>query len=241
MYEEKKMNDKIKVSEVTAILQEQLEGIASEAQVEEIGTVLQVSDGVVRIFGLSNAEASELLQFDNGLEAIVMNLEEDNVGAVLLGPTDMVEEGDTVRRTGRKASKVDDIHNGTDLETPFTGKGVIVGVIDQGFQFKHRAFLNEDGESRALAIWKHKISYTKPTTVIPDTGDEITMRLKNVRMASDQSVVYGTDGTVEVKYVCGNKPVALTGTTNLLWPSSFKSYYMSNYPVFLLVSFTSFK
>lgn len=60
------------------------------------------------------------------------------------------------------------------------------------------------------------------------TGDEITMRLKNVRMASDQSVVYGTDGTVEVKYVCGNKPVALTGTTNLLWPSSFKSYYMSN-------------
>ena len=95
------MNDKIKVSEVTAILQEQLEGIASEAQVEEIGTVLQVSDGVVRIFGLSNAEASELLQFDNGLEAIVMNLEEDNVGAVLLGPTDMVEEGDTVRRTGR--------------------------------------------------------------------------------------------------------------------------------------------
>ena len=104
MYEEKKMNDKIKVSEVTAILQKQLEGIASEAQVEEIGTVLQVSDGVVRIFGLSNAEASELLQFDNGLEAIVMNLEEDNVGAVLLGPTDMVEEGDTVRRTGRIAS-----------------------------------------------------------------------------------------------------------------------------------------
>lgn len=72
----------------------------------------------------------------------------------------------------RKASKVDDIHNGTDLETPFTGKGVIVGVIDQGFQFKHRAFLNEEGESRALAIWKHKNAYTRPTTVIPNTGDE---------------------------------------------------------------------
>ena len=132
MYEEKKMNDKIKVSEVTAILQEQLEGIASEAQVEEIGTVLQVSDGVVRIFGLSNAEASELLQFDNGLEAIVMNLEEDNVGAVLLGPTDMVEEGDTVRRTGRTAS----IQVGMDmigrvispLGEPLDGKGPIGGT-----------------------------------------------------------------------------------------------------------------
>ncbi|MDD6129905.1 MAG: F0F1 ATP synthase subunit alpha [Prevotellaceae bacterium] len=126
------MNDKIKVSEVTAILQEQLEGIASEAQVEEIGTVLQVSDGVVRIFGLSNAEASELLQFDNGLEAIVMNLEEDNVGAVLLGPTDMVEEGDTVRRTGRIAS----IQVGMDmigrvispLGEPLDGKGPIGGT-----------------------------------------------------------------------------------------------------------------
>lgn len=132
MYEEKKMNDKIKVSEVTAILQEQLEGIASEAQVEEIGTVLQVSDGVVRIFGLSNAEASELLQFDNGLEAIVMNLEEDNVGAVLLGPTDMVEEGDTVRRTGRIAS----IQVGMNmigrvispLGEPLDGKGPIGGT-----------------------------------------------------------------------------------------------------------------
>ena len=132
MYEEKKMNDKIKVSEVTAILQEQLEGITSEAQVEEIGTVLQVSDGVVRIFGLSNAEASELLQFDNGLEAIVMNLEEDNVGAVLLGPTDMVEEGDTVRRTGRIAS----IQVGMDmigrvispLGEPLDGKGPIGGT-----------------------------------------------------------------------------------------------------------------
>ena len=60
------------------------------------------------------------------------------------------------------------------------------------------------------------------------TGDEITMRLKNVRMASDQSVVYGTDGTVEVKYVCGNKPVALTGTTNLLWATTYKSYNMSS-------------
>ena len=71
----------------------------------------------------------------------------------------------------REACKVDEIHDGTDLETPFTGKGVIVGVIDQGFQFKHRAFLNEDGTSRALAMWKHNTAYTRPTTVISDTGD----------------------------------------------------------------------
>lgn len=125
------MNDKIKVSEVTSILQEQLEGIASEARVDETGTVLQVSDGVVRIYGLSNAEASELLQFDNGLEAIVMNLEEDNVGAVLLGPTNLVEEGDTVRRTGRIASiqvsmnMIGRVIN--PLGEPLDGRGVIGG------------------------------------------------------------------------------------------------------------------
>ena len=66
--------------------------------------MLQVSDGVARIYGLDNAEANELLRFDNGMEAIVMNLEEDNVGAVLLGPTDLIKEGDTVTRTGRIAS-----------------------------------------------------------------------------------------------------------------------------------------
>ena len=82
------MTDQIKVSEVSAILRQQLEGISTGIRTEEVGTVLQVSDGVARIYGLDNAEANELLQFDNGMEAIVMNLEEDNVGAVLLGPTD---------------------------------------------------------------------------------------------------------------------------------------------------------
>jgi F-type H+-transporting ATPase subunit alpha len=98
------MTDQIKVSEVSAILRQQLEGISTSIHTEEVGTVLQVSDGVARIYGLDNAEANELLQFDNGMEAIVMNLEEDNVGAVLLGPTDLVKEGDTVKRTGRIAS-----------------------------------------------------------------------------------------------------------------------------------------
>ena len=93
------MTDQINVSEVSAILRKELEGISTDAKLEEVGTVLQVSDGVARIYGLDNAEASELLRFDNGMEAIVMNLEVDNVGAVLLGPTDQIEEGDTVRRT----------------------------------------------------------------------------------------------------------------------------------------------
>ncbi len=78
------MTDQIKISEVSAILKQELEGVNSEIKLEEVGTVLQVSDGVVRIYGLDNAEANELFRFDNGMEAIVMNLEEDNVGAVLL-------------------------------------------------------------------------------------------------------------------------------------------------------------
>ena len=94
----------IKASEVSEVLKMQLEGVDTRVKFEEVGTVLQVSDGVVRIFGLSNAESGELLQFENGIMAIVMNLEEDNVGAVLLGTTDMVEEGDSVKRTGHIAS-----------------------------------------------------------------------------------------------------------------------------------------
>lgn len=98
------MTDQIKVSEVSTILRQQLEGISTNIRTEEVGTVLQVSDGVARIYGLDNAEANELLQFDNGMEAIVMNLEEDNVGAVLLGSTDKIKEGDIVKRTRRIAS-----------------------------------------------------------------------------------------------------------------------------------------
>lgn len=125
------MTDQIKVSEVSAILREQLEGINTSIHLEEVGTVLQVSDGVARIYGLDNAEANELLAFDNGMEAIVMNLEEDNVGAVLLGPTNQVKEGDTVKRTRRIASinvSEDMIGRVIDpLGNPIDGKGEIVG------------------------------------------------------------------------------------------------------------------
>ncbi len=98
------MLNKIKVSEVSEVLRMQLEGINTNLKFEEIGKVLQVSDGVVRIYGLANAEANELIEFETGIKGIVMNLEEDNVGAVLLGPTDAVEEGMTVKRTGKIAS-----------------------------------------------------------------------------------------------------------------------------------------
>ena len=125
------MTDQIKISEVSDILRKELEGINTSIKLEEVGTVLQVSDGVVRIYGLDNAEANELLRFDNGMEAIVMNLEEDNVGAVLLGPTDLIKEGDTVTRTGRIASiNVNENLIGRVIDplgNPIDGKGEITG------------------------------------------------------------------------------------------------------------------
>ena len=123
----------IKPSEVSAVLLEQLKGINSGAKYDEVGTVLQVSDGVVRIYGLNNAEAEELLEFDNGIKAIVMNLDEDNVGAILLGPTDKIKEGMSVKRTGRIASlKVGEGMLGrviTPLGEPLDGKGDIDGEL----------------------------------------------------------------------------------------------------------------
>ena len=129
------MSEQIKVSEVTAMLRQQLANIeedtSSLGNETEVGTVLTVSDGVVRAYGLRNAEAGELLEFDNGMEAIVMNLEEDNVGAVLLGPTDNIEEGDIVKRTGRIASiPVCEGMVGRVVDTlghPIDGKGAIEG------------------------------------------------------------------------------------------------------------------
>ena len=96
--------DNIKPSEISQVLLEQLKDIDTSLRFEEIGKVLQVSDGVARMYGLTNAEAGELLEFESGVMGVVMNLEQDNVGAVLLGPTDEVKEGMTVRRTGRIAS-----------------------------------------------------------------------------------------------------------------------------------------
>ena len=123
----------IRPSEISDVLLSQLKEIGSELQYEEVGKALQVSDGVVRIYGLLNAEAGELLEFDNGIMAVVMNLEEDNVGAVLLGPTDKVKEGMTVKRTGRIASiNVGETMLGrvvNPLGEPLDGKGRLTGEL----------------------------------------------------------------------------------------------------------------
>lgn len=121
----------IKPSEVSSVLLEKLRSVDQSLKYEEVGTVLQVSDGVVRIYGLYNAESEELLEFDNGVKAIVMNLEEDNVGAILLGATDKIKEGMTVKRTGKIAS-IDVCDNMlgrviTPLGEPIDGKGEING------------------------------------------------------------------------------------------------------------------
>jgi F-type H+-transporting ATPase subunit alpha len=123
----------IKPSEVSGILREQLEGIQTGVELEEVGTVLSVGDGIARIYGLSNAESNELIEFENGIEAIVLNLEEDNIGAVLLGPTEEINEGDIVKRTGRIASiGVGDGLLGRVISLtgqPLDGKGPIGGEL----------------------------------------------------------------------------------------------------------------
>ncbi len=127
------MTDQIRPSEISEVLLAQLKEIDTDPRFDEIGTVLQVSDGVVRIHGLLKAEAGELLEFDEGVKAVVMNLEEDNVGAVLLGPTDRIKEGMTVRRTDRIASiNVGEAMVGrvvNPLGEPLDGKGRIEGVL----------------------------------------------------------------------------------------------------------------
>jgi F-type H+-transporting ATPase subunit alpha len=127
------MSENIKASEVSDILKMQLEGISNRVQFDEVGSVLTVGDGVARIYGLRNAEANELLEFDNGIKAVVMNLEEDNVGAVLLGPSNRIKEGYTVKRTGRIASiQVGEGLLGrviTPLGEPLDGKGEITGAL----------------------------------------------------------------------------------------------------------------
>ncbi|RZS99254.1 F0F1 ATP synthase subunit alpha [Aquimarina brevivitae] len=118
-------------AEVSAILKQQLSGFEATASLEEVGTVLQVGDGIARVYGLSNAQYGELVQFDSGLEGIVLNLEEDNVGVVLLGPSTEVKEGVTVKRTQRIASiNVGEGIVGRVVDTlgnPIDGKGAIEG------------------------------------------------------------------------------------------------------------------
>ena len=117
----------VKPAEVSAILREQLSGFRSETELQEVGTVLSIGDGIARIYGLTGVQYGELIEFDGGLQAIALNLEEDNVGAVLLGRSALVKEGDTVKRLRRIASvKVGDGLVGRVIDTlgnPIDGKG----------------------------------------------------------------------------------------------------------------------
>ena len=123
----------VKPDEISAILREQLSGNRTEAELQEYGTVLQIGDGIARVYGLSNVQAGELIEFENKTRAVVLNLEENNVGAVLLGETEGIREGDTVKRTGRIASiKVGESMVGRVVNTlgqPIDGKGPLTGDL----------------------------------------------------------------------------------------------------------------
>lgn len=121
----------IRPGEVSEVLKKQLKGITTEVELEEVGTVLQVGDGIARVYGLSKVQANEMVEFENNVKGIVLNLEEDNVGVVLLGPTEGIKEGETVKRTKKIASI--DVGEGllgrviNTLGEPIDGKGAIIG------------------------------------------------------------------------------------------------------------------
>ena len=123
----------IKPAEVSKVLREQLENFLSKSELDEVGTVLQVGDGIARIHGLSNVESNEMIEFESGIKGIVLNLEQDNVGVVLLGPSDAVKEGDTVKRLKRTASiRVGEKLLGRVINTlgePIDNKGPITGEL----------------------------------------------------------------------------------------------------------------
>jgi len=123
----------VRPDEVSAILRQQLAGFKTEKELEEVGTVLQVGDGIARIYGLTRVQSGELIEFENGLRGVVLNLEEDNVGAVLLGKSTDIKEGDVVKRTGKIASlRVGEGMLGRVVDTmgnPIDGKGPIEGEL----------------------------------------------------------------------------------------------------------------
>ena len=123
----------VKAAEVSAILKDQLAGFNAQASLNEVGTVLQVGDGIARVYGLSNVQYGELVEFDGGVQGIVLNLEEDHVGVVLLSPSRDIREGTTVKRTERIASiNVGEGIVGRVVDTlgkPIDGKGPIEGTV----------------------------------------------------------------------------------------------------------------
>ncbi len=152
----------IKPAEVSAILREQLSGFKTGAQLEEVGTVLQVGDGIARIYGLNSVQAGELIEFQNGVRAIVLNLEEDNVGAVLLGPSGDIREGQSVKRLGEIASipvsegmlgrVVDTLGNPIDGKGPIAGETVLMPLERKAPGVIYRQPVNEPLQTGIKAI-----------------------------------------------------------------------------------------
>ena len=145
----------IKPAEISQILRQQLEGLNLDASFEEVGSVLQVGDGIARIYGLSNVQSNELVEFDNGVMGIVLNLEEDNVGTVLLGPSVGIGEGSQVKRTRRIASiRVGEGLLGRVINTigdPLDGKGPITGeLIDLPLERKAPGVIFRQGVNQPL-------------------------------------------------------------------------------------------
>jgi len=124
--------EQIRPSEVSELLRQQIESFQTATQLEEVGTVLEVGDGIARVYGLSNVRSNELVEFDKCM-GVVLNLEQDNVGVVLFGPSHLVREGDTVKRTGRIASiRVGEGLAGRVVNTlgePIDGKGPVTGDL----------------------------------------------------------------------------------------------------------------
>ena len=126
----------IKPSEITAILRQQLSNSNLDATLEEVGTVLTVGDGIARVYGLMNVQAGELVEFDNGVQAIVQNLEEDNVGVVILGESESINEGDTVKVISGafsnmfgKVKLVDMVNQKIEVALDLFGQETIVEVL----------------------------------------------------------------------------------------------------------------
>ena len=123
----------VRPDEISSILRSQLANFNSQTELEEVGTVLQVGDGIARVYGLTQVKAGELVEFQNGIRAIALNLEQDNVGVVLMGPSEEIKEGDSVKRTGKIASI--NVGEGllgrvvNSLGEPIDGKGPIGGVL----------------------------------------------------------------------------------------------------------------
>ena len=162
----------IKPAEVSAILKDQLAGMDTSSSLDEVGTVLEVGDGIARVYGLSNAQYGELVRFDSGLEGMVLNLEEDNVGVVLLGPSKGLKEGDTVKRTDTIASiKVGEGITGRVVNTlgnPIDGKGAIEGdLFEMPLERKAPGVIYRQPVNEPMQTGIKSVSYTHltlPTT-----------------------------------------------------------------------------